>query len=586
MFGFIVLFCFIFIPFLNILFLLYLIINLFNPIVLQTTIKVYMLFWLIVMNWLIAFFSIRLWYIVDFYIIEVVNIRLNSLCVLLVVVIVLVSSCVILCSIDYLSVVDCCLFLFYICVFQFVMIVFVVSNNLILTIINWDWLGLISYLLINFWSSKTKSGIKAVVYNQVGDVCFLMIIAFCYCFVPFIDYCCFLSYVLFYLFFVCFCVVVYSLVISLSLIVVFFSKSAMLPLSSWLLNAMAAPTPVSSLLHSSTMVIAGVYLSLIMQPIIMLIIDCYCFVCFVLVVIPLYSLMWSVFKAISLSDIKSIIAFSTISQISYMFLAMYSALTLVCVFHIIVHAVFKAILFILAGSLIHIQSNFQSIYKLKILYCFISVVFVLASTVLIISLSKEGIIYSSYFILSSVFVIIIVVLGAIFTMLYTFKIYAFVFCLVFSKYCIYKRQLSFLLPWLLITSIFIDQSLYYWFCISASNIYYLVDYCCLLCFDWVCDFSLIVLVVVGIIWLDVNIVFLFKYPLFYVFVFSSRFTFIVLPFEYFYVFYSNFYFKGMISMIEVYTGLNSYSLYNVYYYSSILLLCFFVCLFGFLFVFI
>ena len=74
--------------------------------------------------------------------------------------------------------------------------------------------------------------------------------------------------------------------------------------------------------------------------------------------------------------------------------------------------------------------------------------------------------------------------------------------------------------------------------------------------------------------MDLNMIFLFKYPLFYYFIFSSRTTFYVLPFEYFYLLYSSFYFKGMIHLVEVYTGLNSYSCYHIYYYSSSLLLVF------------
>jgi len=278
--------------------------------------------------------------------------RLNSLSWCMVLVILLVSSCVILCSIDYLSVFDAVYFLLLLSVFQFVMLSFVISNDLIVTIVMWDWLGLVSFLLINFWASKTKSGIKAVVYNQVGDLSFLMIIAFSYSFLPFINYSVFLSFSMFNVMLLFYPLPTSSLVIlSLSFIFIFFSKSAMLPLSSWLLNAMAAPTPVSSLLHSSTMVIAGVYLGLIMQPIIMLINDSFILVVIILLVVPIYTLIWSVFKAISLSDIKSMIAFSTVSQISYMFLGIYSALTLISLFHIVIHAVFKSLLFLVSGSL-------------------------------------------------------------------------------------------------------------------------------------------------------------------------------------------------------------------------------------------
>jgi len=232
--------------------------------------------------------------------------RMNSLSWCMVLVILLVSSGVILCSIDYLSVLDSDYFLLLISLSQFVMLSFVIPNDLIIVIINRDWLGLISYLLINFWASKTKSGIKAVVYNQVGDPSFSMIIAFPYSFLPLINYSPFLSFSMSNVMLLFYPLPTSSLVIlSLSFIFIFFSKSAMLPLSSRLLNAIAAPTPVSSLLHSSTMVIAGVYLGLIMQPIIMLVVNILYTIFIILLVVPIFTLIWSVFKAISLSDIKS-----------------------------------------------------------------------------------------------------------------------------------------------------------------------------------------------------------------------------------------------------------------------------------------
>ena len=240
---------------------------------------------------MIGFIVMNIWYIVDFYMIEVVNMRLDFVSWCMVLVILLVSSCVILCSIDYLSVFDAGYFLLLVSLFQFVMLIFVISNDLIISIVNWDWLGLISYLPINFWASKTRSGIKAVVYNQVGDVSFLMIIAFSYSFLPFINYSPSLSFLMFNVMLFFYPLPTFLLIIlSLSFIFIFFSKSAMLPLSSWLLNAIAAPTPVSSLPHSSTIVIAGVYLGLIMQPIIMLIIDSFILVVIILLVVPIYTL--------------------------------------------------------------------------------------------------------------------------------------------------------------------------------------------------------------------------------------------------------------------------------------------------------
>ena len=216
-----------------------------------------------------------------------------------------------------------------------------------------------------------------------------------------------------------------TLFLSLSLTIIFFPKSAQLPLSSRSLNATSAPTPVSPPSHSPTTVIAGVYSGSIMQPIIMLVIDSFRLVVVILLVVPLYPLIRSIFKAISLSDIKSLIAFSTISQISYMFLAINGASTLVSPFHIIIHALFKSLSSLLSGSPIHVQPNFQSIYKPKINHSLINIIRILAGSVLIVPLSKEGIIHSSNCILSPAFVTMIAVLGGIFTMIYTWKIYCF-----------------------------------------------------------------------------------------------------------------------------------------------------------------
>jgi NADH:ubiquinone oxidoreductase subunit 5 (subunit L)/multisubunit Na+/H+ antiporter MnhA subunit len=117
------------------------------------------------------------------------------------------------------------------------------------------------------------------------------------------------------------------------------------------------------------------------------------------------------------------IAFPTISQIPYMFLAIHGASTLVSPFHIIIHALFKSLSFLLSGSPIHVRPNLQSIYKPKINHSFINIIFILAGSVLIVPLSKEGIIHSSICIISPAFVTMIAVLGGIFTMIYTSKIY-------------------------------------------------------------------------------------------------------------------------------------------------------------------
>ncbi len=207
-------------------------------------------------------------------------------------VVILISSIVIFNSIDYLSIMDSYPFIFYIILFQLSMINFILSYNIIVAFFYWDLLGLISYLLINFWSSKVNCGIKAVLYNKIGDNFFLLLLILFYSFLSFILYYLKLSYSIIlsfihYLFiifypFINHVIIDYSLInylsinylstnqiplinyslfilYPLSLFFILYSKSAQLPFSTWLLNAMSAPTPISSLLHSSTMVIAGVF---------------------------------------------------------------------------------------------------------------------------------------------------------------------------------------------------------------------------------------------------------------------------------------------------------------------------------------
>jgi NADH-quinone oxidoreductase subunit L len=127
-------------------------------------------------------------------------------------------------------------------------------------------------------------------------------------------------------------------------------------------------------------------------------------------------------------DIKAIIALSTISQISYMYCALLINPWL-CLFHIIIHAFFKSLLFLLAGTIIHYTLNYQSVYKMKINHSYIRILFILASCVLVLSLSKEIIIYSAVIQLSFSIIFILLWCGAGFTFLYVIKLYYYLFLL-------------------------------------------------------------------------------------------------------------------------------------------------------------
>ena len=176
--------------------------------------------------------------------------------------------------------------------------------------------------MINYWSSKVNCGIKAIIYNRLGDLSILYLFSIIFSLFSILGYYAFTSIN----FIIVFIAILFTYLsfhqlfissIAFTFILILFTKSAQLPFSSWLLNAMNAPTPISALLHSSTMVIAGVYLGIIIQDTMILITNVIPWIVSSLFfIIPILTLIWAVFKAVMINDIKAVIALSTISQIS------------------------------------------------------------------------------------------------------------------------------------------------------------------------------------------------------------------------------------------------------------------------------
>ena len=538
-----------------------------NAILSQTIIKVYLLYWVSLVSSYVSILFIKLWAYLDFYIIELVNIRINSISWFMILVILFVSSCVNINSIDYLSIMDNSLFLFYISILQCSMITFVLTNDLLISFLNWDLLGIISYLLINYRSSKVNAGIKAVVFNKVGDIFFLLLLAWSYSFS--INMNSFFSIsILFSLFINYVNLMFYSGIYSIPILIIIFSKSAQLPFSSWSLNATNAPTPISSPLHSSTMVIAGVYLGLIINDTIILLMEISLWFSLCWYHSIIITLIWSLLRAISVSDIKSIIAFSTISQISYMFLAVVLN-PLLCLFHILIHALFKSLLLLLAGSLITVQSNSQSIYRMKINHSFIKIIFLMASCILILSISKEVIIHSIYFSISSCFVFLLCFLGSVFTTIYSFKIYIYSFYYFISTYSGY---LSFILPFLTISSLLIDEIFPILFYQGSFSLFYDIDFESFISFfiidslfsigTVIISFLLFVMSYYSILLYKRPVVFTIYIPL------HSTSSFRIPIFQEWFIVLSSYIIKGPINFIEVFTGLNScFSIFQIHYFS-------------------
>ena len=239
-------------------------------------------------------------------------------------------------------------FFAYLNLFAFSMLVLVLGDNLLLTFLGWEGVGACSYLLISFWftdEANTTAGKKAFVTNRIGDWGFMVAI---------------------FLTFFTFGSIAYvdvldttaagtvatstATVIVVMLFVGAIGKSAQFPLYLWLPDAMAGPTPVSALIHAATMVTSGIYLLTRVNPIIA---DAADWVPTLIAWTGAGTALFAATIAVAQRDIKKVLAYSTISQLGYMFLAVGCGAYVAAVFHMVTHAFFKALLFLGSGSVIH-----------------------------------------------------------------------------------------------------------------------------------------------------------------------------------------------------------------------------------------
>jgi len=315
-------------------------------------------------------------------------IKVNVYSYYLVISITIVAVLILLNSINYLSYIESFYFMLLLLSFYLVMFMFVFASSLILLFVCWEYLGLVSYMLINFWLTRVNCGIKTLLYNKVGDLCFMLVLALMYS-----TYYTF-SLIVLELF------LVLSYAFMLLFFVVYISKSAMLPFSSWLVSAMSAPTPVSALLHSSTMVIAGTLVGCVSYGTALVYVMLNSYYSFLLYSLVLYlvtlTLIYSCFYLLYVSDIKSLIAYSTINQLAYIFLALFSFNSAYSIYHIITHAFFKSMLFLLAGSLIHVCSSAQSLYRLKSSCSLLKSLFAISLLLSLLNFSKEFILHYAH----------------------------------------------------------------------------------------------------------------------------------------------------------------------------------------------
>ena len=324
----------------------------------------------------------------------------------------------------------------YMNMFVAAMLILVMADNLLLLYLGWEGVGVCSYLLVGFWYKDPANGAasrKAFVVTRVGDTA--------------------MALGLFLLFTELGTLQIQPMleaanstwnigdnipaIAALLLLGGAVGKSAQLPLHTWLPDAMAGPTPVSALIHAATMVTAGVYLIARTHDLFLLAPD----VQILVAIVGLVTLLLAAFTALNQTDIKRILAYSTISQIGYMFLALGVGAWSSGIFHLMTHAFFKALLFLSAGAVIHCLHHEHNIFKMGGLRTRLPVVFwsfVIGSAALAALpftsgfFSKDPILLSAYTVHSSIHGIgpwlwAGGVLGALLTAIYSFRLVFVVF---------------------------------------------------------------------------------------------------------------------------------------------------------------
>jgi NADH-quinone oxidoreductase subunit L len=243
--------------------------------------------------------------------------------------------------------------------FVFSMLLLVLAGNFILLIVGWAFVGAASYLLISFWyrrNTATRAGLKAFVINVVGDVGLVLGTFFLFNHTGTVDFLKTFA-TLHHVFHTDSTDLVAG---SILLLVGAFAKSAQFPLHTWLPDAMEGPTPVSALIHAATMVTAGVYLIARMHPLFELAPTA----ADVGAAVGAFTLVLAATVALVQTDIKRVIAYSTMSQIGYMIMGVSAGAYSAGLFHLMTHAFFKALLFMGAGSLIGAMAGVQSLDRM------------------------------------------------------------------------------------------------------------------------------------------------------------------------------------------------------------------------------
>lgn len=248
----------------------------------------------------------------------------------------------------------------YLNLFLFNMLLLVLGSNLLVMFVGWEGVGLCSYLLIGFWFSdpaKAAAGMKAFITNRIGDAGFLLGIFLLFTNFGTIEFAELLAKM------PAEPEMLWTGPITIACLFLFVGatgKSAQIPLYVWLPDAMAGPTPVSALIHAATMVTAGVYMIVRMSGVFVLAPN----VMTVIATVGAFTALFAATIGMTQWDIKKILAYSTVSQLGYMFLAVGVGAFMPALFHLMTHAFFKALMFLGSGSVIHAMHEEQDVRKM------------------------------------------------------------------------------------------------------------------------------------------------------------------------------------------------------------------------------
>lgn len=313
--------------------------------------------------------------------------------------------------------------------FSVSMYILVSSKNILFSFLGWELVGIVSYLLINFWSisiQNNKCAIKAIIFNKIGDITYIMglmilsstLYSYDYNYINSISN--FSSDPSLYT------------ILSLCFIIAAMAKSAQIVLHCWLGDAMAGPTPVSALLHAATMVTAGIVLLLRCEDILN---NSFPVIKHIITIIGTLTILFAGLSSLNQNDIKKIIAYSTCAQIGFMFFAIgLNNGSIGSIYHLVTHGFFKALLFLSAGLIIHsflleqdIRKFGNLIFKAPLFYLFFFI-----GTLAIIGLPPLSGFYSKDLILLHsleypLYSYLILILGSILSSLYSFKILYYTF---------------------------------------------------------------------------------------------------------------------------------------------------------------